>query len=1061
MLRHSRAADASTSLRAHHQRWTSEPSSTATRAVVTGPHNTKTSTRHDKVAAADAAHQHTGTSKTTGVPGRYQKNRSSTLDRDTKTTLASKPSLSTTLQQIGNWARRSFRGHGGGGKDGGGRRPKSLNDYVMTEVSSGVVVERKLEKLPPAAASRDQSPVTTSSSGYASGGDGVCSRMHDDDFDDTDGRHLGRQMQRGASRGSRRYRRRASMYSGGGTDALRPPPTPADQATRPPLASAMTADKKCREDRLPVYENLPSEALAMRAESLPVSPTQCHTRFTQRLDTSCHGVQIDQEVDSHRKPIQAEGVIDTGNGLIDDYLLPAERSSFLSSSDASTLRRSGNRSSPVYVNGNLLMTSINQSSSWRQNDPAHRSRSRSLSSSRNRTLTGDQSTTFNFGAVQQRLLFTPSFVSQSPSPPEPDADADADADWDDRLSTLSLGCRRRPPISPDRRSTAQCPGGPRQSRSKSARRRLLFGSQAMTSADRRPEAVEECVWPLFRQTGSPPATISNVSTRNPPTRRSTGLFPRLGDKDESLYETISDVTSRSRLPIARVLAKGLEVDGEHVYDNIDDLHLPSAPAPTDIHQIPPPLPPPPLPARRPTAGLEMPLCRSDVVELDSNHVYTIADVLDSFEALVSHLPRAQKFINDLQTVAYLHQRRQMTAEQTVECDRGRHSAKDAEGRWTAAAAMNRSSANQQWIGGAASKSSAWRNGPDQRRQHYPAMYSADDSQPIVVEDYICSPGNQLSPERPRRAGNKISTDAAVTANPSRGDGFYVPMRPGSKPSASTKICCGGRGSSAPNGRPPSSVLAASDAPARKPKQPTNKTGKKTGRVSAALSCSITELDRCDDALDRDNAVGGRRSSRLFQMPPGYIDASSYMIHTDSQLPDDITRHQRSLSRSLMDGISQQPSRPISGNVANRRHNSRMTSSTFAVDTATGRRPVLPEMPSNHAATRRGHCAPRSASEDRQTGTGNSSRVRSPTAVGEADRPSKKSSRSSRVADQTTASGLSRSMMTAPTVSQHPTSSGASASSSTSFHELPPHCDSRRSSILQWTAASCSGREIFC
>ena len=1002
-------------------------------------------------------------SKTTGVSGRYQKNRSSTLDRDTNTTVASKPSLSTTLQQIGNWARRSFRGHGGGGKDGGGRRPKSLNDYVMTEVSSGVVVERKLEKLPPAAASRDQSPVTTSSSGYASGGDVVCSRLHDDDFDDADGRHLGRQMQRGASRGSRRYRRRASMYSAGGTEALRPPPTPADQAARPPLASAMTAGKKCREDRLPVYENLPSEAVGlkceMRAESLPVSPTQCHPCFTRRLDTSCHGVQIDQEVHTRRKPIQAEGVIDTGNGLTDDYLLPAEHSSFLTSSDASTLRRSGNRSSPVYVNGNLLMTSINQSSSWRQNDPARRSRSRSLSSSRNRTLTEDQSTTFNFGAVQQRLHFTQSFVSQSPSPPEPDA-ADADADWDDRLSTLSLGCRRRPPISPDRRSTAQCPG-PHQSRSKSARRRLLFGSQAMTSVDRRPEAVEECVWPLFRQNGSPPAIISNVTTRNPPTRRSTGLFPRLGDKEESLYETIRDITSRSRLPVTRILAKGLEVDGEHVYDNIDDLHLPPAPAPTDIHQIPPPLPPPPLPARRPTAGHDMPLCRSDVVELDSNHVYTIADVLDSFEALVSHLPRAQKFINDLQTAAYLHQRRQMTTDQTVECDRGGHSAKDAEGRWTAAAVMNRSSANQQWIGGAANKSSAWRNGPDQRRQHYPAMYRADDSQPIVVEDYICSPGNQLSPERPRRTANKASTDAAVTANPSRGNGFYVPMKAGNKPSATTKICCGGRGSAALEGRPPSSVLATAEAAARKPKQPTDKTGKKTSRVSTALSRSITELDRCDDALDRDNVVEGRRSSRLFQMPPSYIDASSYMIHADSQLPGDMIRHQRSLSRSLMDGISQQPSRPISGNVANRKQNSRMTSSTFAVDTTTGRRPIPPEMPSNHAAARRDHCAPRSASEDRQTGTGNSSRVKSPTAVREADRPSKKSSRSSRVADQTTTSGLSRSMMVAPTVSRHPTSSGASASSSTSFHELPPHCDSSRSSILQWTAASCSGREIFC
>jgi len=455
----------------------------------------------------------------------------------------------------------------------------------------------------------------------------------------------------------------------------------------------------------------------------------------------------------------------------------------------------------------------------------------------------------------------------------------------------------------------------------------------------------------------------------------------------------------------------------------------------------------------------MPLCRSDVVELDSNHVYTIADVLDSFEALVSHLPRAQKFIYDLQTAAYLHQRRQMTAENTTECDRGRRAANDAEGRWTAAAAMNRSSANQQWADGAANKSSAWRNGPCQRRHHRP-MYSADDSQPIVVEDYVCSPGNPLSPERPRGAADKTSTDAATTANPSRVDGFYVPMKPGSKPSATTKFCCGGRGSAAVDGRPPSSVLAAANAAARRPKQPANKTGNKTGRVSSALSCSITELDRCHDALDRDNAVEGRRSSRLFQAPPSYIDVSSYMLQTDSQLPDEIARHQKSLSRSLMDGISHQPSRPTSGNVANRKQNSRTTSSTFAVNTATGRSSMLPEISTDDVTARRQYCAPRSASEDRQTGTGNSSRIISPTAVGEGHRPGKKSSRGSRVADQST-SGLSRSLMAAPTVSRHPTSSGASASSSTSFHEAPPQCDSRRSSILQWAAASCSGREIFC
>ena len=569
----------------------------------------------------------------------------------------------------------------------------------------------------------------------------------------------------------------------------------------------------------------------------------------------------------------------------------------------------------------------------------------------------------------------------------------------------------------------------------------------MSLADQRPEAVEECVRPLFRQT-RPPPNITNVSARNPP----TGLFPRLGDNEESVYETISDVISRSKLPESRVSGKGLDVDSEHVYDNIDDYLLTSS---TDIHQIPPPLPPPPLPARRPTASHEIPLCRSEVVELDSHHIYTIADVLDSFEALAAHLPQAKRFIYDLQLAAYLHRQRQ--TEQTTECDDGHRAAKDAKGRWTAAAAMNRGSSKHQWAGGAAEKRSTWGNGPAQRRlRQSAAMYSSDDSQPIVVEDYVCSPGNHLSSARPHRAADKTST----TTNSTHGDGLYVPMKPGSKASAPTTSCCGSRGSAAVEGRPPSNCLITANE-ARKPTQPTKKTGKRSSRVSTTLSSSITELDRRDDVVHPENGRAGRRSSRLFQMPPSYIDATSYMLE-NSQLPSaGIARHQKALSRSLMDGISHQPSRPISGKFADRKQKSHMTTSSIADDKAARHSSILHEMSSNDLAARPTYYIPRSASEDRYTGSGNCSvRVRSPTAVGDKRRPNNKSSHRSRAAGRTPAD-LSRSLMATSTVPHHPTSSGAPASSSMSFHEVPPQHDRRRSSILQWTATSCSKREIFC
>jgi len=1036
MLRYSRAADASTSLRPHHQRWTSEPSSSSS-AVVAGVQPAKT--RQGKVVAA-AASQQTGASKTTStrISGQYQKNRSSsTFDRHTttKATAASKPSLSSTLQQIGHWARRSFRSYGGGGKGDASRRPKSLNDYVMTEASSGVVVERQPEKLPAAAVSRDQSPVTTSS-GYASGGDGVYSRLHELEFEKGDGRRLVQQIQRGGSRGSRRYRRRASVHAS--TEGLKLPPTPAEQAARPPTATAITTDEKFRGGvRLPVYENLLSEAFGRKckakSDTASLKQMPCHSIDDRRIDSSLHDNRINPDIDLQMKPAAAAGILETGNRSIEEYLLPVERASFISSSDSSTLRRTGNKPSPVYVNGNLQKKS--------SDDTVCKGRSRSLSSTRNRTLIDD--TTFNFGDVQQRLSFTPSVICQSPSPPAPD---NADADWDDRLSTLSLGCRRRPPVSPDQRCTTQRPDL-RPSRSRSARRRLLFGSHAVTSADRRPEAVEECIWPLFKQT-EPLPTISNVLSLGPaPTRRSAGLFPGLGETAESIYETIGDDIGHSRLPVRRVPDRGAKAGGEHVYDNIDDFA--SAPVSIDIHQLPPPLPPPPLPARRSTAAGSHevpPLCRSDLVELDSNHVYTIADVLDSFETLAAHLPRAKQFMYDLQEAAYRHQRDHVTG-QTVADDRGRRAARDAEGRWAAAAAVIRGSSNHE--------SSTSRL--DQRRPHRQTpMYSSEEIRRIVVEDYVCSPGNHLSSERPRRAVNGTSANAAATANTSHGDGLYMSMKPGNN--RSNILCCGGRGSSTLAGRPPSAHPVA-DA-TRKPKHPMNKTDKKTGLESTIVSRSITELDRCHDVADRDDLREGRRTSRLFQMPRSFVDANSPTL-TNYQHRVDIAQHQKALSRSLMDGISRQPSRPTSGNVADRKQNSRKASSTLAVDVATGRSGAMPPKKlSDDFSARRPQRVPRSASEDRQTGTGNSPRMRSPVAiVGDERRPDNKSRRS-RAADGTS-SALSRSLMTTKTVPQRPTVGDAPSLSSTSFHEPTPHSDRRRSSILQWTTASCSGREIFC
>ena len=231
-------------------------------------------------------------------------------------------------------------------------------------------------------------------------------------------------------------------------------------------------------------------------------------------------------------------------------------------------------------------------------------------------------------------------------------------------------------------------------------------------------------------------------------------------------------------------------------------------------------------------------------------------------------------------------------------------------------------------------------------------------------------------------------------------------------------------------------------------------------MSTTMSQSVVELDqRGHTVRNRRNNVGeGRRSSKPFQMPPSFIDASSYML-TDSQIPDDKARHQKALSRSLMDGISHQPSQPTYANFADRKQNSYMTSSLLAGDVATTqRRYALLEVSSDDLAILHPYYTPRSASEDRQTGTGSSPPVKSPATVVCGHHPNNKSSHRSRATDRAT---LSQSLMTESTVPRHPTSGNPSVSTSTSFHELQPQSDRRRSSVLQWTAASCNGREIFC
>ena len=652
------------------------------------------------------------------------------------------------------------------------------------------------------------------------------------------------------------------------------------------------------------------------------------------VDDCFHRVTRRQQNPAQRRPAVA-AAYSAANISIEDYLLPAAHDSRVSGggtdSATSTLRR--RPASPVYVNdGHLLHATSRGDSATGCAARARRSRSRSLSSGRgagNRTLTaGDQ---FGLSAVQQRL----SFVSRSPSPPQPPssswADPDpADADWDDRLSTLSLGCRRRPPVAPppDRRDGQQRQPPPRHGHA-SARRRLVFDHHAAAGSapvDRRPEAVEESVRPLYRRADGPSPTISNVPVPPSPTRNrptpSVRLFPGLADteeeEEESVYETIAEVLEASRL------RNDFDAAAAHLYDNIDDLL-----AVDSIRRLapPPPVPPPPLPARRPVAAARGALCRDDVVELDSQHVYTVADVLDSFAALAAHLPRAQRFVYDLQTAAYLHRRQvrglvtQTAINRAAASDHAtqqaatnhvaasihvtrpptnRAAAADEAGqRWTNAAAKRRgggaAGAEMTSAAAAAAAAAARRGGPSQRRRQGLMMSaSGDDIQPIVVDDYVCSPGN-------------CSSGAATQADR---------LRPGCK--APGALCGGGGRSSKVLEARPQSILEA-------PRLPT----KKTGHVSR----SSTELDRYDDDDDADDdgvqQRGRRRSSKPFQMPP---ESAGLPVLAAG---GDISRHRNALSRSLMDGIGQRSSRPASGQFADRKQNSRVTLSSTAA-AATGR-----------------------------------------------------------------------------------------------------------------------------
>jgi len=195
----------------------------------------------------------------------------------------------------------------------------------------------------------------------------------------------------------------------------------------------------------------------------------------------------------------------------------------------------------------------------------------------------------------------------------------------------------------------------------------------------------------------------------------------------------------------------------------------------------------------------------------------------------------------------------------------------------------------------------------------------------------------------------------------------------------------------------------------------------------------------------------RRSSKPFQIPP-----SSSTLTNPPHLPDDIARHQKILSRSLMDGISQRPSRSTRANFADRKQNSAATSSTFAaVDVASKRGYAADKSLNSLAAGRPPQRSPRSASDDRQVG--NSSRGRT---IVDGHCVNNISSHRSRPVNRDNPA-LSRSLMTGSTFQEHRASSGAPASSSTYFDQPLSQTDRRRLSILQWTSASCNGREIFC
>jgi hypothetical protein len=389
--------------------------------------------------------------------------------------------------------------------------------------------------------------------------------------------------------------------------------------------------------------------------------------------------------------------------------------------------------SPVYENDVTLVLS-DSTTTVRADRFRSVVRPRSQQGSHDDTLLSDsiaaaaESALLSFHTAPDRSLMTTSFLFRSP-PPAPNFDtfcseAAADggtADWDDRLSTLSLGCRKRKnrqtdaapeqtgnePTDDDRnrmcrREESTCgtgfgqtighyvaPGAhaggqlqqqqqqQQQRRFRSRRRRLLFGAR-MSPEDRTVESVDADVEPIDREFVERhmrrPITNRTLSCELSKSWQATaawlqatvdGMKQVPDQSDENIYESIGDLATVVQIPTGKPQVANFS---NHVYSNVNCITsaMPSQRVvrPPDRSSSPPPLPPPPIPARprtgrsvtlTPSASLpslyELPLCPTEIVDLDSDHVYTIADVLASFRALAAHLPRAERFVTELQASA--------------------------------------------------------------------------------------------------------------------------------------------------------------------------------------------------------------------------------------------------------------------------------------------------------------------------------------------------------------------------------------------------------------------------